>query len=120
MHFWGQDFFVICLKQIFPGTTKFGGRKKILGALLSNALHGCGPGLACGIAEFWKPCITFRKSVKGSKFSYFLLEALLRLPDVLERQGSSLNFLLKPFVSLILEKHLVVLEYFPASLKILE
>jgi len=44
----------------------------------------------------------------------------LRLPDVLERQGLSLNLLSKRVMSLILEKHLVVLEYFPASLKILE
>jgi len=44
----------------------------------------------------------------------------LRLPDVLERQGLSLNLLSKLVMSLILEKHLVVLKYFPASLKILE
>jgi len=44
----------------------------------------------------------------------------LRLPDVLERQGLSLNLLSKLVVSLILEKHFVVLEYFPAALKILE
>jgi len=42
------------------------------------------------------------------------------LPDVLERQELSLNLLSKLGLSLILEKHLVVLEYFPASLKILE
>jgi len=45
---------------------------------------------------------------------------LLRLPDVLERQDLSLNLLSKRVLSLILEKHLVVLDYFPASLKILE
>jgi len=44
----------------------------------------------------------------------------LRLPDVLERQGLPLNLLSKRVMSLILEKHLVVLEYFPASLKILD
>ena len=44
----------------------------------------------------------------------------LRLPDVLERRELSLNFLSKLVMSLILEKHLVVLEYFLASLKILE
>jgi len=44
----------------------------------------------------------------------------LRLPDVLEGQGLSLNLLSKLVLPLILEKHLVVLEYFPVSLKILE
>jgi len=44
----------------------------------------------------------------------------VRLPDVLERQGLSLNLLSKRVVSLILEKHLFVSEYFPASLTILE
>jgi len=44
----------------------------------------------------------------------------LRLPDVLERQELSLNLLSKRVMCLILEKHFVVLEYFPASLKILE
>jgi len=44
----------------------------------------------------------------------------LKLPDVLEHQGLSLNFLLKPIMSLILEKHHVVLEYFLAPLEILE
>jgi len=44
----------------------------------------------------------------------------LRLPDVLERQGLSLNLPSNRVMSLILEKHLVVLEYFPASVKILE
>jgi len=44
----------------------------------------------------------------------------LRLPGVLERQELSLNLLSKLSMSLILEKHLAVLEYFPASLKILE
>jgi len=46
--------------------------------------------------------------------------AQLRLPDVLERQELSLNLLSKRVLSLILEKHLVVLESFSASLKILE
>jgi len=46
--------------------------------------------------------------------------SLLRLPDVLERQQLSLNLLSKLVMSLILEKHLVVLEYFLASLKLLE
>jgi len=44
----------------------------------------------------------------------------IRLPDVLEGEGLSLNLLSKLVMSLILEKHLVVLEYFPASLKILD
>jgi len=44
----------------------------------------------------------------------------LWLPDVLERQELSLNLLSKLVLSLILEKHLVVLEYFPVPLKILE
>ena len=48
------------------------------------------------------------------------LDRHLRLPDVLERQGLFLNLLVKLVMSLILEKHLVVLEYFPTSLKILE
>jgi len=42
------------------------------------------------------------------------------LLDVLERKGLSLNLLSERIMSLILEKHLVVLEDFPASLKILE
>jgi len=42
------------------------------------------------------------------------------LPDVLERQELSFNLLSKRVMSLILEKHFVVLECFPASLKILE
>jgi len=50
----------------------------------------------------------------------FQHQICLRLPDVLERHGLSLNFLSKRVMSLILEKHLVVLEYFPASLEILE
>jgi len=44
----------------------------------------------------------------------------IRSPDVLERQELSLNLLSKFVMSLILEKQLVVLEYLPASLKILE
>jgi len=44
----------------------------------------------------------------------------LRLPGVLERQELSLNLLSKLVLSLIPEKHLVVLEYLPVSLKILE
>jgi len=44
----------------------------------------------------------------------------LRLPDVLDCQELSLNLLSKRVMSLILEKHLVVLEYYPASLKILD
>jgi len=35
---------------------------------------------------------------------------ITRLPDVLERQELSFNFLSKLVMSLILEKHLVVLE----------
>jgi len=45
--------------------------------------------------------------------------AHVRLPDVLKRQELSLNLLSK-LMSLILEKQIVVLEYLPASLKILE
>jgi len=45
---------------------------------------------------------------------------ILRLPDVLERQGLSLNLLSKLVMSLILEKDLIVLEFFSASLKIFE
>jgi len=44
----------------------------------------------------------------------------LRLPEVLEGHGLSLNLLSKRVMSLILEKHLVVLEHFLAFLKILE
>jgi len=44
----------------------------------------------------------------------------LKLPDVLELQELSLNLLSKLVLSLILEKHLVVLENLLASLKILE
>jgi len=42
------------------------------------------------------------------------------LPDVLERQGLFMNLLSKLFMSLILEKHVVVSEYFSASLKVLK
>jgi len=49
-----------------------------------------------------------------------MLTLSLELPDALERQELSLNLLSKRVLSLILEKQLVVLEYFPASLKILE
>jgi len=49
-----------------------------------------------------------------------ILHFPVRLPDVLERQELSLNLLSKRVMSLILEKHLVVFEYYPASLKILE
>ena len=38
--------------------------------------------------------------------------AQLRLPDVFERQGLSLNLLLKLVMSLILEKHFVILSIF--------
>jgi len=48
------------------------------------------------------------------------VQVTLKLPDVLERHELSLNLLSKLVSSLILEKFLVVLEYFPASLKILE
>jgi len=43
----------------------------------------------------------------------------VRLPDVLECQELSLNLLSKRVMSLFLEKHLVILEYFPVSLKFL-
>ena len=49
-----------------------------------------------------------------------LERAYVRLPHVLERQELSLNFLSKRVLSLILEKHLFVLEYIPVFLKILE
>jgi len=39
---------------------------------------------------------------------------------MLERQGLSLNLLSKLVMFLILEKHFVVLDHFPATLKILE
>jgi len=42
------------------------------------------------------------------------------LPDVLERKELSLNLISKLVMSLILEKQLAILEYLPASLKILE
>jgi len=41
---------------------------------------------------------------------------IIRLPGVLEPHGLSLNLLSKLVMSLFLEKHFVVLEYFPASL----
>jgi len=47
-------------------------------------------------------------------------QPVVRLPDVLERQGLSLNLLSKLVMSLILVKHLVVLEFCTTSLKILE
>ena len=43
-----------------------------------------------------------------------------RLADVLECQRLSMILLSKLVMSLILEKLFVVLEYFPASLKVLE
>ena len=46
-----------------------------------------------------------------------LRNLVLRLPDILEHHGQSLNLLSKLVMSLILEKHLVVLEYFLVSLK---
>jgi len=48
------------------------------------------------------------------------MRCFLRTPNVLERQGLPLNFLLKLVVSLILETHFVVLEYFRACLKAFE
>jgi len=47
-------------------------------------------------------------------------QSAIRLQDVRERQELSLNLLSKLVLSLIVGKHLVVLEYFPVSLKILE
>jgi len=44
----------------------------------------------------------------------------IRLPDVLNRQGLSLNLLSKLVMSLTLEKRIVVLGYFPASLNCCE
>jgi len=44
----------------------------------------------------------------------------LRLPGVLVHRQLFLNLLSKLVMSLILEKHLVVLDYFPESLKILD
>jgi len=45
---------------------------------------------------------------------------MVRLPDFLECQGLSLNLISKRVMSLILEKYVVVIEYFPVSFKILE
>jgi len=58
--------------------------------------------------------------VPVSTLVYFHHWCHIRLPDVFERQELPLNLLSKLVSSLILEKHLVVLKYFPASLKILE
>jgi len=44
-------------------------------------------------------------------------QVCVRLPDVLERQVLSLNFLSKRVMSLILEKHLVVPEKFSGVLE---
>jgi len=51
---------------------------------------------------------------------YVFTSSSVGLPDVLERQELFLNLLSKLVMSLILEKHLVVVEYFSASFKILE
>jgi len=63
-------------------------------------------------------------TAEGTEKSQIVSQVLsliqLRLPDVLERQELSSNLLSKRILSLILEKHLVVFEYFPASLKIRE
>ena len=63
-------------------------------------------------------------TAEGTEKSQIVSQVLsliqLRLPDVLERQELSSNLLSKRILSLILEKHLVVFEYFPASLKVLE
>jgi len=68
-----------------------------------------------------KLCEKGNESFEHTKNRSNNLEELLhvRLPDVLERQELSLSLLSKRVMSLILEKHLV-LEYFPAPLKILE
>jgi len=42
---------------------------------------------------------------------------LRRLPDVIERHGLSFDLLSKLFLSLILEKQFVALEYFPSVLQ---
>jgi len=44
----------------------------------------------------------------------------LRLPDVFKCQELSLNLLSNLVMSVILEKHFVVFDNFPASLKVLE
>ena len=44
----------------------------------------------------------------------------LRLSDVLETQELFSNWLSTLVMFLVFEKHFVVLEYFPASLKVLE
>jgi len=49
---------------------------------------------------------------KGQEVWKAKATAQLKLPDVLERQGLSLNLLLKLVMSLILEKHFVVLSIF--------
>jgi len=48
------------------------------------------------------------------------MDLYIGLPDVLERQELSLSLILKLNMSLILEKHFVILENFLASFKILE
>jgi len=48
------------------------------------------------------------------------MELQPRLSVVLDRQGLSLNLLLKLVMSLVLEKSFVFLEYFPASVRVLE
>jgi len=82
--------------------------------------------LCCGIScfknNFSSQCQKnlFHISTNIPAFVRYISCPELRLPDVLERQELSLNFLSKLVLSLIPEKHLVVLEYFPASWKILE
>jgi len=75
----------------------------------------------CSAIGLYCVTITWQQTCKDSL--YISVTGVLlhvRLPDVLDRQELSLNLLSKLVMSLIIEKHLVVLEYFPASLKILE
>jgi len=62
-------------------------------------------------------CINLKYSSYAGLVNF---QAKVSLPEVLECQGLSLNLLSKHVMSLILEKHFVILGYFLASLKVLE
>jgi len=70
--------------------------------------------------HFWNHLFKLFSTLRPSMAIILVREKVLFLPDVLERRELFLNLQSKLVMSLILEKHLVVLEYFPASLKILE
>jgi len=59
-------------------------------------------------------------ALNAGKAAIFPLSIQLRLPNVLERQGLSLYLIFKLDMFFIIEKLFVVLENFPASLKVLE